>query len=397
MEKSRFDIISDLFKLSNAISDNLKLAESLADRTSADSDADYKVTCRSIKYGIKNIPLLLDGIRKYIAGHEDKELARKFAGLHDDTKRLHELCSKHADLGKAAFRTGVAYLSMEVIGQYFFPEKRLAEMPLDASDNISKPMTRTEAADCIDTIRTAIRKWAEAPNGNGGKEIYAMLAKVDKTKIQAVKEYIVNANDKDLAQLFTEYFAEAVHLSMLPQNDDIKAQSAGIKMFHIALTMGYVKRNVLHESVPKPATSKAIPSCTEESSSGFTATDTMQGGVFSTTAQVPVLRLYRFLTSLTVQSGADKGKPLLDGNAVSDQNFLRAVMRADYSNIYDNCVKGKMRCIVILLSKAYFKDWKGYRAAAARSMGLTPESLARYNVERPFTDRLKELLPMIKQ
>ena len=60
-----------------------------------------------------------------------------------------------------------------------------------------------------------------------------MLAGVDKVKIQAVKEYIVNANDKDLAQLFTEHFAEAIHLSMLSQNDDVKAQSAGIKMFHI--------------------------------------------------------------------------------------------------------------------------------------------------------------------
>ena len=122
----------------------------------------------------------------------------------------------------------------------------------------------------------------------------------------------------------------------------------------------------------------------------------MQGGAFSTTAQVPVLRLYRFLTPFTVQSGPDKGKPLLDGNAVSDRDFLRAVMRADYSTIYGSCVKGKMRSVAILLSKAYFKDWKGYREAAARSMGLTPESLAKYNVEKTFITKLKELLPMIK-
>lgn len=396
MEKSRFDIISDLFKLSNVISESLKLAESLADRISANSDADYKVTCRSIKYGIKNIPFLLDGIREYIAGHEDKELARKFAGLHDDTKRLHELCSKHADLSKAAFRTGVAYLSMEVIGQYFFPEKEQEQVSPEGSDISPKPMTRTEATDCIDTIRAAIRKCAKDSDGNRGKEMYAILAKVDKAKMQAVKEYIVNVNDKDLAQLFTEYFAEAVHLSMLPQNDDVKAQSAGIKMFHIAMTMGYVKRNVLHENESKSATSQIIPSCTEEASSGFTATDTIQGGAFSTTAQVPVLRLYRFLTTFTVQSGPDKGKPLLDGNAVSDRDFLRAVMRADYSTIYGSCVKGKMRCVAILLSKAYFKDWKGYREAAAHSMGLTPESLAKYNVEKTFIAKLKELLPMIK-
>ena len=392
MEKSRFDIISDLFKLSNIIRESLKLAKSLADKSSGSDETDCKDICRNIRYSLKPLPFLLAGIRKYVTEHEDKELAREFVGLHDDTKRLHGVCSKYADLNKAAFRTGVAYLSMEVIRQYFFPEKE----QLEATDVISKPMTRTEATDCIDTIRAAIRKCAKDSYGNRGKEMYAMLAGVDKAKIQAVKEYIVNANDKDLAQLFTEYFTEAVHLSMLPQNDDVKAQSAGIKMFHIAMTMGYVKRNVLHENESKSATSQTIPSCTEEASSGFTATDTMQGGAFSTTAQVPVLRLYRFLTTFTVQSGSDKGKPLLDGNAVSDRDFLRAVMRADYSMIYGSCVKGKMRCVAILLSKAYFKDWKGYRASAARSMGLTPESLAKYNVEKTFIAKLKELLPMIK-
>ncbi|WP_296124797.1 hypothetical protein [uncultured Bacteroides sp.] len=392
MEKSRFDIISDLFKLSNVISESLKLAESLAGKSSCSGETDCKDICRNIRYSLKPLPFLLGGIREYVTEHEDKELARKFVGLHDDTKRLHGICSKYADLHKAAFRTGVAYLSMEVIRQYFFSEKE----QLEATDVISKPMTRTEATDCIDTIRAAIRKCAKDSDGNRGKEIYAMLVKVDKAKIQAVKEYIVNANDKDLAQLFTEHFAEAIHLSMLPQNDDVKAQSAGIKMFHIAMTMGYIKRNVLHENESKSATSKTIPSCTEEASSGFIATDTMQGGAFSTTAQVPVLRLYRFLTTFTVQSGPDKGKPLLDGNAVSDRDFLRAVMRADYSTIYGSCVKGKMRCVAILLSKAYFKDWKGYRASAARSMGLTPESLAKYNVEKTFIAKLKELLPMIK-
>lgn len=392
MEKSRFDIISDLFKLSNVISESLKLAESLAGKSSCSGETDCKDICRNIRYSLKPLPFLLGGIREYVTEHEDKELARKFVGLHDDTKRLHGICSKYADLHKAAFRTGVAYLSMEVIRQYFFSEKE----QLEATDVISKPMTRTEATDCIDTIRAAIRKCAKDSDGNRGKEIYAMLAKVDKAKIQAVKEYIVNANDKDLAQLFTEHFAEAIHLSMLPQNDDVKAQSAGIKMFHIAMTMGDIKRNVLHENESKSATSKTIPSCTEEASSGFIATDTMQGGAFSTTAQVPVLRLYRFLTTFTVQSGPDKGKPLLDGNAVSDRDFLRAVMRADYSTIYGSCVKGKMRCVAILLSKAYFKDWKGYRASAARSMGLTPESLAKYNVEKTFIAKLKELLPMIK-
>jgi len=389
MEKSRFDAISDLFRLSNIISDSLKLAESLAGRASGSGETDCKDICRNIKYDLNTMPFLLDSIREYIAEHEDKELARKFVGLHDDTKRLHDLCSKHADLGKVAFRTGVAYLSMEIIGQYFFPENELEAS--DAIGSVPKPMTRSEATDCIDIINTSIRKCAEPTDENKGKGMFAMLAKVDREKIQSVKDYIVNANDKDLAKLFTEHFAEAVHLSMLPQNANVKAQSAGIKMFHIALTMGYVKRNVLHEG-----TSKQTAPCKEDVSSGFTATDTMHGGAFHTTAQVPVMRLYRFLTSFTVQSGPDKGKPVLDGNAVSDKDFIHAVMRADYSKIYGSCVRGKMRCVATLLSKAYFKDWKGYRSAAACSMGLTPESLAKYNVEKTFITKLKELFPMIK-
>ena len=111
-------------------------------------------------------------------------------------------------------------------------------------------------------------------------------------------------------------------------------------MFHIALTMGYVKRNILHENASKPTVI-----CKEEMQSAFMGADSTMGETFTTTAQVPVLRLYQFLTSFTVQSGPDKGKPILDGNAVSDKDFIRSVMRADYSMIYANGVKGKLRCI----------------------------------------------------
>ena len=147
MEKSRFNAINDLFKLSNIISASLKLAESLAERRSECDGTDCKEICRNIRYSLNTLPFLLDGIREYIAEHEDKELARKFIGLHDDTKRLHDICSKFKDLNKAAFRTGVAYLSMEVIMQYFFPGKELAEALSKDTDTTSKPMARTEATD----------------------------------------------------------------------------------------------------------------------------------------------------------------------------------------------------------------------------------------------------------
>ena len=50
MEKSRFDIISDLFKLSNVISESLKLAESLVGKSSGSGETDCKDICRNIRY-----------------------------------------------------------------------------------------------------------------------------------------------------------------------------------------------------------------------------------------------------------------------------------------------------------------------------------------------------------
>ena len=388
MEKTRFAIISALFRLSKIIGRSLKMAESLASGKVED-EAGNKDICKSIRREMKTVPALLNEVREYIAEHDDKELAHQFVRLHGDAKRLHGLCSAYLqDLGKEALYAGIVYTSIEVIGQYFFPDGN--------EQGKVRPMTRIEATDCIDTIRTAIRKCTAETGVNKGKEYigeeaYALLADMDKDKIEAVKEYITNANDKDLARLFTEDFAKAVYFSMVFQDGNTKTQLVGIKMFHIALAMGYVKRNILHEDATE-SEAKTIPI----PMAGFTATDTVQGGAFNTTAQVPVLRLYQFLTTFTVQSGPDKGKPVLDGNAVSDKDFIRAVMRADYSTAYQKCVKGKMRCVITLLSKAYFKDWKEYRTTAARSIGHTAESLAKYNVEKPFISRLKELLPMIK-
>ena len=388
MEKTRFAIISALFRLSKIIGRSLKLAESLASGKVED-EAGNKDICKNIRREMKTVPALLNEVREYIAKHDDKELAHQFVRLHGDAKRLHDLCSAYLqDLGKEALYAGIVYTSIEVIGQYFFPDGN--------EQRKVRPMTRIEATDCIDTIRTTIRKCTAETGVNKGKEYigeeaYALLADMDKDKIEAVKEYITNANDKDLARLFTEDFAKAVHLSMMFQDGNTKTQLAGIKMFHITLSMGYDKRNILHEN----ATDSEVKTISTPMA-GFTATDTVQDGAFSTTAQVPVLRLYQFLTTFTVQSGPDKGKPVLDGNAVSDKDFICAVMRADYSTAYQNCVKGKMRCVITLLSKAYFKDWKEYRTAAARSIGLTAESLAKYNVEKPFVSRLKVLLPMIK-
>lgn len=392
MEKTRFAIISDLFQLSHGIRASLKVAYRLIHNDGKD-EAARREAYREIKRNLKAVPLYLSGIRDYIAEHDDKDLARQFAALRDDTKRLHDFCvALHPQLKTEAYRSGIAYATMEVLGQYFFPGKDAYNGTAEARNH----MTRSETTDCIDTIRTAIRKCTAMADTNRGKEdvgnkAYTSLAHIGRNEIEAVKEYITNANDKDLAALFTDDFTKAVHLSVLFRNGNSKTQSAGIKMFHIALTMGYVKRNILHEGTAKPTAT-----CKEETQSDFIGADSTMGETFTTTAQVPVLRLYLFLTTFTVQSGPDKGKPLLNGNAVSDKDFIRSVMRADYSMIYANSVKGKLRCVITLVSRAYFKDWKEYRKTAARSIGLTVENLAKYNVERAFIAKLKELMPMIK-
>lgn len=127
-------VICDLFKLSHMVSDSLKRLESLADNGSDNKMEIY----RNFKYSLKTMPFLLDSIKEYIAEHEDKELARKFVGLYAG---LHDLCSKHTGLNKTAFRTSMAYMSMEVIGQYVFPETEAQKVVAETQPN---PMTRTE-------------------------------------------------------------------------------------------------------------------------------------------------------------------------------------------------------------------------------------------------------------
>ena len=100
MEKTRFAIISDLFKLSRCISDSLKLAESLIIGTS-DSPAKQNDIRKGIKREMKTVPVLLERLREYIAEHDDKELARQFVRLHGEAKRLCDLCSAdQTELGK---------------------------------------------------------------------------------------------------------------------------------------------------------------------------------------------------------------------------------------------------------------------------------------------------------
>ena len=236
MEKTKFAIISDLLQFSHGIRASLKVADRLIHDEWKD-EAMRKEACREVKRNLKVVPPYLSGIRDYIAEHDDRDLARQFVALRNDTKRLHALClSLHPELKTEAYRSGIAYATMEVIAQYFFPDNDTDKR----ADEVRKPMTRAETTDCIDTIQTAIRKCTAMADANKGKEdvgneAYTLLANIGRNEIESVKEYITNANDKDLAVLFTEDFTKAAHLSVVFRDGNHKTQSVGIKMFHCIL------------------------------------------------------------------------------------------------------------------------------------------------------------------
>ena len=117
MEKTRFAIISDLLQLSHGIHASLEVADGLACDGNKD-EAVRKEAYREIKRNLKAVPLCLSGIREYIAEHDDRDLARQFVALQDDTKRLHDFCvALHPELKAEAYRSGIAYATMEVIGE----------------------------------------------------------------------------------------------------------------------------------------------------------------------------------------------------------------------------------------------------------------------------------------
>lgn len=64
MEKTRFAIISALFRLSKIIGRSLKLAESLASGRVED-EAGNKDICKNIRREMKTVPALLNEMREY--------------------------------------------------------------------------------------------------------------------------------------------------------------------------------------------------------------------------------------------------------------------------------------------------------------------------------------------
>ena len=191
-----------------------------------------------------------------------------------------------------------------------------------------------------------------------------------KDKIEAVKEYITNANDKDLRGCSRRISQKPSTFLWCSKDGNTKTQLAGIKgVFHIALTMGYVKRNILPRMQPNPSENNTYPNGELYGHRYRAGRSVQHDGAGA------CLRLYQFLTTFTVpQSGPDKASPHWTATYAFDKDFIRAVMRADYSTAYQKCVKGKMRCVITCCQKPISRTGRS-TAQPQPVPGLTAKTL----------------------
>lgn len=110
-----------------------------------------------------------------------------------------------------------------------------------------------------------------------------------------------------------------------------------------------------------------------------------------------VKRLYLFLGGHRTATGPKNDVGVIDISKVSLSQFTDALWHGCFTEIYDGDTirKKKLRFFVNHFSKAYIKDWKGYRKRVARSVNLTTIQLDRFTKDDEFAEGLKEVLPLV--
>lgn len=110
-----------------------------------------------------------------------------------------------------------------------------------------------------------------------------------------------------------------------------------------------------------------------------------------------VKRLYLFLGGHRTATGPKNDVGVIDISKVSLSQFTDALWHGCFTEIYDgdSTRKKKLRFFVNHFSKAYIKDWKGYRKRVARSVNLTTIQLDRFTKDDEFAEGLKEVLPLV--
>lgn len=394
--KDVFSLSLTIDKCSSLLKDASIKGLHLSSIDPANPSDEAKKLCANINRCMKFVTGQINEVKEYVAEHGDKEMAQHLIRSFKNADRLKPLADSCLKLVyKSSFAANQLLFTTKILAQFFLDEQELSTTDMDV-----KIVNRSQAMEILDTELLTFNKYMPllecSFNNDTLKEV--MLANGifgNRARINILKQYIVENDDKQMAQLFCVPLYSVAKLMNF--TNSVSTQESGvinIKCFTLLYTMCFIKRTVLADVPNIMTNNQKCPAKTCENESS-TSVET-QPGSFSTIACVPTARLYKFLTTSNVQSGPDKGRSILDGNSVSDDDFTQAVVHSDYSLIYKHCVKGKMRCVITLLSKAYFKEWKDYRENAATSIGVSMTSLTKYNVDKSFILQLKELLPMIK-
>lgn len=263
-----------------------------------------------------------------------------------------------------------------------------------------------------------------------------MVSRIDIEFFKEAKSHIFNTNDRDLAVKFCELDLIVWQLVMLGTRyeEELSAVEHIARMAGELLQLVYfLKTEMLHKDffefnaaestktrvlLEKIATERteglsadtkyggwsqledAVKACDERERAFAEGLQLLNDGTFeprSVLSPEDVKRLYLFLVGYRTATGPKNDVGVIDASKVSLSQFENALWYGCFTEIYDgdSTHRDKLRFFITHFSKAYIKDWKGYRNRVARSVNLSPVQLSKFTKDDGFASELKKVLPLV--
>lgn len=254
-----------------------------------------------------------------------------------------------------------------------------------------------------------------------------MAAAVDVEFYKEAKSQIFNANDKELAMKFCELDLVVWQLVMLgtlyeerhPAVERIAEVSGELlQLVHFLKTeklheeffkfnmVESIQTRMLLERVARERSEDlssngmyagwsqledAVKACDERMKAFAEGLHILNDGTFepkSVLSSEDVKKLYLFLGEHRTTTGPKNDVGVIDTTKISLSQFEYALWHGCFTEIYDgdSTRKEKLRFFITHFSKAYIKDWKGYRNRVARSLNLSPTQLNRFTKYDDFAE-----------
>ena len=145
----------------------------------------------------------------------------------------------------------------------------------------------------------------------------------------------------------------------------------------------------------------AVKACDEQTKVFAEGLHTLNDGTFepkSVLSSEDVKRLYLFLGGHRTATGPKNDVGVIDTTKISLSQFEYALWHGCFTEIYDgdSTRKEKLRFFITHFSKAYIKDYNGYRNRVARSLNLSPTQLNKFTKYDDFAEGLQKVLPLVK-